>query len=183
MARPFLLRSSGNAGMMETRCIEAAKAGDRMAFDRLAAQHLEGLRGFVRSRVPTGLVDEVVQETLLAAWTSLASFGGRSGFKTWLFAIATHKCRDLRRGEKPVEREDDRLGAAEPEFARIELRVDVGRALAQLSAENVELLNLYYGEQYTLQEIAKRQGANLNTVKYRFYRAHEEFRKLLGDMP
>lgn len=36
--------------------------------------------------------DDVLQETLLAAWRGLADFEGRSSLRTWLYKIATNRC-------------------------------------------------------------------------------------------
>ena len=40
------------------------------------------------------LVDDVVQETLLAAWQSSASFEGKAALRTWLIGILKHKIAD-----------------------------------------------------------------------------------------
>jgi RNA polymerase sigma-70 factor (ECF subfamily) len=36
--------------------------------------------------------EDLVQETLLAAWVGLAGFEGRSSIRTWLYRIATNRC-------------------------------------------------------------------------------------------
>lgn len=36
--------------------------------------------------------DEVLQETLLAAWRGMAGFEGRASVRTWLYRIATNRC-------------------------------------------------------------------------------------------
>src|SRR3954451_8326113 len=36
--------------------------------------------------------EDVVQETLLAAWRNLDDFEGRSSVRTWLYKIATNRC-------------------------------------------------------------------------------------------
>jgi RNA polymerase sigma-70 factor (TIGR02960 family) len=41
--------------------------------------------------------EDVVQETLVAAWRGLASFEGRSSVRTWLYRIATNRCLNARR--------------------------------------------------------------------------------------
>jgi RNA polymerase sigma-70 factor (ECF subfamily) len=50
--------------------------------------------------------DDVLQETLLAAWSALADFEGRSSLRTWLYRIATNRClnavRDAGRRPRPA---------------------------------------------------------------------------------
>lgn len=47
------------------------------------------------------LADDVVQETLLAAWQSAASFEGKAGYRTWLIGILKHKIADHWRRNPP----------------------------------------------------------------------------------
>jgi RNA polymerase sigma-70 factor (ECF subfamily) len=49
--------------------------------------------------------EDLVQETLLAAWRSLQQFEGRATLRTWLYRIATNRCLNaLRaRGRRPPE--------------------------------------------------------------------------------
>ena len=42
--------------------------------------------------------EDIVQETLLAAWLALDGFEGRSSLRTWLFRIATNRCLNHLRG-------------------------------------------------------------------------------------
>jgi RNA polymerase sigma-70 factor (ECF subfamily) len=53
--------------------------------------------------------EDVLQDTLLAAWQGLDGFEGRASMRTWLFHIATHRCLDALRSyarreakEKPM---------------------------------------------------------------------------------
>jgi RNA polymerase sigma-70 factor (TIGR02960 family) len=48
--------------------------------------------------------EDVLQETLLAAWQGLPGFEGRSSPRTWLYRIATNRCLNARRarGRRPV---------------------------------------------------------------------------------
>jgi RNA polymerase sigma-70 factor (ECF subfamily) len=41
--------------------------------------------------------EDLVQETLLAAWRGLGGFAGRSSVRTWLYRIATNRCRNALR--------------------------------------------------------------------------------------
>jgi RNA polymerase sigma-70 factor, ECF subfamily len=171
--------SLGRPGPESNRLV-AAKAGDRRAFDELVRTYEAGLQRFIARRVPEHAIDDVRQETLLASWTGLSRYAGKSAFRTWLFSIALHKCRDFNRQRKPdaeltVEPTD--LGT----FHLVEMRADVRRALAKLNAEQRELLELYYEEEMSLREIAEVLGRNVNTLKYQFYRAHEAFAAHYGE--
>jgi len=53
------------------------------------------------------LADDAVQETLLAAWQSSATFEGKAGLRTWLVGILKHKIADhWRRSNREVVTSD-----------------------------------------------------------------------------
>lgn len=57
--------------------------------------HREFLHRFARSRLrDAAAAEDVVQETLLAAWMARKSFAGRSAERTWLVGILRHKIID-----------------------------------------------------------------------------------------
>jgi RNA polymerase sigma-70 factor (ECF subfamily) len=44
--------------------------------------------------------EDVLQETLLAAWQGLGRFEGRASLRTWLYKVATNRCLNARRSAK-----------------------------------------------------------------------------------
>ena len=76
------------------------------------AQHSGYLLRYARSRVrDEHLAEEAVQETLLAALESIASFDGRASLRTWLTGILLHKIHDgFRRDARHAE-----VQSAEPD--------------------------------------------------------------------
>src|SRR5688500_12542280 len=70
-----------------------ASAGDETAFRELA----DGYRGELQAhcyRIVGSVQDaeDLVQETLLAAWRGLDDFEGRASLRSWLYRIATNRC-------------------------------------------------------------------------------------------
>ncbi len=82
--------------------LERARAGDKDAFGMLAEEHRQALQRLCYKM--TGSHEEaedLVQETLLKAYTHIANFELRASLSTWLFRIATNTCLDSQRGKKP----------------------------------------------------------------------------------
>jgi RNA polymerase sigma-70 factor (ECF subfamily) len=87
--------------------LRAARAGDESAFRALIEPYRRELH--VHCYRMLGSIDDaddVLQETLLAAWRGLDTFAGHSSVRTWLYRIATNRClnmiRDSRR-RPPLE--------------------------------------------------------------------------------
>jgi RNA polymerase sigma-70 factor (ECF subfamily) len=62
-------------------------------FDALAQRYSRELHAHCyRMSGSTHEAEDLVQETLMRAWKSQATFGGRSSVRTWLYRIATNVC-------------------------------------------------------------------------------------------
>ncbi|HMI35464.1 MAG TPA: RNA polymerase subunit sigma-70 [Propionibacteriaceae bacterium] len=79
--------------MGEKATLELARAGDEQAFRELTDPFRRELLAHCY-RMLGSLVDaeDMLQETLLAAWRGLARFEGRSSVRSWLYRIATNTC-------------------------------------------------------------------------------------------
>jgi RNA polymerase sigma-70 factor (TIGR02960 family) len=89
----------------ETR-LARARAGDDEAFRELTDPHRRELQLHCY-RILGSLQDaeDLVQETMLAAWRGLERFEGRASVRAWLYRIATNRCLNMLRdrGRRPQE--------------------------------------------------------------------------------
>ncbi len=93
--------------MTEEATLARARAGDEDAFRELTDPYRRELQ--VHCYRILGSVqdaEDLVQETLLAAWRGLEAFEGRASVRSWLYRIATNRClnalRDRRRRPQEV---------------------------------------------------------------------------------
>jgi RNA polymerase sigma-70 factor (TIGR02960 family) len=86
------------AARVEQATVERARAGDEQAFRELVDPYRQELLAHCY-RMLGSLTDaeEMLQETLLAAWRGISRFEGRSSLRTWLYRIATNTCLNARR--------------------------------------------------------------------------------------
>jgi RNA polymerase sigma-70 factor (ECF subfamily) len=86
--------------------VSGIRAGDEFAFQELIEPYRRELHVHCY-RLLGSLQDaeDVVQETLLAAWRGLKGFEERASLRTWLYRIATNRCLNLLRDRKRRPRE------------------------------------------------------------------------------
>ncbi|MGH2451612.1 MAG: sigma-70 family RNA polymerase sigma factor [Candidatus Limnocylindria bacterium] len=94
--------AGAGVGLDEEALLRRARSGDESAFAELAQRYRAELQ--VHCYRIVGSVqdaEDLVQETLLAAWRGLERFEGRGSLRSWLYRIATNRClnalRDLSR--------------------------------------------------------------------------------------
>lgn len=86
---------------MSSSLLDRARTGDGRAFDELTAPHLRELHlHCYRMLGSLSDADDLLQETLIAAWRGLDGFAGRSSLRTWLYRIATNRCLNAIRDAK-----------------------------------------------------------------------------------
>jgi RNA polymerase sigma-70 factor, ECF subfamily len=167
--------------------IERAKAGEASAFERLAGQHAAALwRCALALGKDSHWAEDLVQETLVEAWRSLARFDGRCRFSTWLYGILRHRFLKGRRRQSAMRLSaSDALGqtqcpARSPDHSA-EVSEDAERvrqAVTSLPEEHRLVVELRFFAGATLEEIAAALGCPLGTVKSRLHHALEKLRHM-----
>jgi RNA polymerase sigma-70 factor (ECF subfamily) len=168
----------------DNRLVVGAKTGDRRAFDALMRAHRDALRGFVIMRIGQDAAEDILQEVWMACWQGIGKFSGKSRFKSWLYGIAVNKCADHHRGHIRMDSQSlcevEELQNPVNTERQIILKESIRAALSRLQDAQREVVELYYYAELTLPEIAQALKRNLNTVKYQFYRAHDQVARELG---
>ena len=165
----------------EHQLITRASHGDGAAFHRLVDAHAQ-----VLFRTAYGMLgraadaEDVVQDTLLAAYRGISRFQGRSSLRTWLVSFLMRQVLMLRRKRKgkTMAGLDAMAKAIVPDrpASEVDARLDVGQILAGLSEEHREVLVLREFDGMSYDEIAESLEIPRGTVESRLYRARQELK-------
>ena len=102
---------------MTEQTLSRARAGDGDAFRKLTDPYRRELQLHIYRIVGSAQdAEDLLQETLLAAWRGLAQFEGRASLRAWLYRIATNRSLDALRASR--RRPDDHAMTQFPEPTR-----------------------------------------------------------------
>ena len=168
-------------------------AGDRGAFDELYRRYSPTAYGIAyRLTGQQLLAQDVVHDAFLALWRAPEAFDAtRGAFRSFFLALVHHRAVDTIRREERLRARQDRAAnleaaAGEDPSERVvdedfltRRRSEVRDALADLSAEQRQVLEMAYFGGKTQVRIAEELGIPLGTVKTRTFAALRKLRRAL----
>jgi len=185
-ARPIQFWESAGPVTDWSDCILAiATRRDRRRFAELFLHFAPRLKSFfLRLGVTPGQAEDLVQDVMLTVWRKAEQFDpARASAATWLFTIARNLRIDLGRRERdPAVLAELYEGGDEPTPSEALIATEDGRrvrqAMAELPAEQVEVIRLSFFEDRPHSEIAALLKVPLGTVKSRARLAMARLRAL-----
>lgn len=162
-----------------------------------------------RYGVPPDVAEDVVQETLVAAWQNLAHLRSPERFESWLDGICrnmsmrcvrTQSTTDLHQrafsslqGEHvSLQPEQEPINASAPfdivdpqsldlaeELSRQDLAVLLDRAMGYLPATGRKAVEMHYLADLPQREVASQLGMTINTLEVKLHRARRQLRQVL----
>jgi len=147
-----------------------------------------GLRKFVSQKIDDeGVVDEVVNDVMLAGINSMSNFNRKCSEFSWLCSIAKHKIIDYYRKKKiktilfsvsPIFEEiADKALTPERDVLKNELKEEIKKTFNEIKKGYKNLLRLKYVEGRKINEIAKKTNLSEKAVESRLFRAKKQFRE------
>ena len=180
--------------------IDRCQRGDRYAIDELLGRYRQA--AFLYALKITRHAEEaydVVSEGFLRIHRGIGKFKGSSSFSTWMFRILKNCFLDRRRkqriepvmsldqpaehgeGELLLQAEDDSPSPFDM-CAQTESFEELRQIIKKLKPRDRMLLQLYYDNELTYQQIAMHFGIPEGTVKSRLNRARTNLKRLVdGD--
>lgn len=155
------------------------------AIEELIEQHGCHLQGLIASLNGwSSMKDDLMQETLLKAWSSASTYRGNAPLRHWLTKIAIRVCRNHQRGLRRWMMHLKLFWeqqTAQPCDAPTSSTSDdeMQRAMSQLAYSDRELLVLYYYQEQSMSEIAIQLDVKESTLHVRLHRSRERLKKLL----
>ncbi len=171
----------------EVQLIRRIVAGDTTALQALYAACGQRLYAYaLRLTADPATAEEIVQDSLVAAWQSAGRFRGEGRAIAWLLGIVHHKSMDLLRRRTPASLDDEThdppadTPLLDDQAAAAERRKLIRQGLDELSPEHRAVLELVFYQGLSLQETARVCGCPVGTVKSRLSYAKNALRGQLN---
>jgi len=175
--------------------LAASAAGDAAAFETFMRHYQPSVSRYLQTYTGSSDVDDVVQETFIAAWRGAGGYRGAASARAWLFTIARHSVHHLvrRRVDEPadllsIEQLAEQAGSgALPASGGDDPPWDgelLALALQRLPADEREVLTLRELDGFSGEETAEVLHISVAAMKSRLHRARihlaAEVRALTG---
>ncbi|MCB1683662.1 MAG: sigma-70 family RNA polymerase sigma factor [Pseudomonadales bacterium] len=177
------------ADIEDARLVAAVAAGDRQSFERLFRKYGERVFRYAHRLISdVTKAEEVTNDVMMEVWKTAARFEGRSKVSTWILGITRHLALNaVRRKQLDTVEMDDAPPLLADDGQSAALDLDQGTladglktALAKLSTDHRDVIELTFFHGCSYQEIAAIVGCPENTVKTRMFHARKQLRVLLA---
>lgn len=173
--------------------IEGAKTPgkEELAFNQLVIKYQERLYWHVRKIViDHDDADDVLQNTMIKIWRSLATFRSESGLFTWLYRIATNEALSFLKLKKKktlapwvdVEQQMSESLEADPWFNGDDIQLQLQQAILKLPEKQRIVFNMRYFDEVKYEEMSEILGTSVGALKASYHHAVKKIESMLeGD--
>jgi RNA polymerase sigma-70 factor (ECF subfamily) len=170
----------------ERELVARCQQDDEGAFQELVDRYKNLVFAMIARTVQDrSRVEDLAQDVFLRIHRGLPYFRGEARLSTWIFRIVANVCAQARtRGAGSISLDDERSAAVtpsgpDPQFADLELRDRLEKAIARLPDQHRLLIAAHYLQGVQYEDLAEALGLPLGTVKTHLYRAKRQLRRLL----
>ncbi|CUQ67585.1 RNA polymerase sigma factor [Candidatus Nitrospira inopinata] len=167
----------------DAELVARSLARDHEAFGQLIDRHAATIVNLAYRMVGNQAeAEDLAQESFIAAFQALSTFRSDSKFSTWLYRIASNKCKDWLRSKKPGQGRNDVnvdeeldlhvMEEQTPETLLSQQQVagELERAIQRLPLLYREAFILKHIEGLSYEEMEQVLGVNKDTLKMRVYK-------------
>jgi RNA polymerase sigma factor (sigma-70 family) len=173
----------------ENRIIDQVLAGREDAYSTLV-EHYQRFAFTIAFKILENRneAEEAAQDAFIKAFHYLKGFNREARFSTWLYRIVFNTAVSYKRKHKMELyglENNDRAGETTSSLEKADKQVFVAQAMKHLNEADRLAIQLYYIQEFSLDEVAETMGQNTNTLKVRIHRARQrladELKKLLKE--
>jgi RNA polymerase sigma factor (sigma-70 family) len=167
----------------DERLVALTRDGRDPAFDEIARRYRPALVAFAAAYAPSEAAEDVVQESLTAAWRAMKDSSTEIQLKPWLYTIVRNRALNASRDARPHDQLDEQIdGLRRPDEVVLE-REELNRVVAAIGAlppMQRQALVRSSLEGRTHEQIAAELGSSVGGVAQLIFRARTAVRSGVG---
>lgn len=166
--------------------VEKASKKDEIAFTTLIHMIEQEMYKIARIKLKNeDDIYEAMQNSIILIYKNLRKLKNKKFFRTWSMRILINEClKILNKTKTNYERYveyDENIGIQEQDFEKVESKHDLERLLYCLNENEKVIMTLYYGEKFSMKEIANILSEPEGTVKSKISRAKIKIKKYVEE--
>jgi RNA polymerase sigma factor (sigma-70 family) len=175
--------------LTDLEIIESVRKGNQSDFalivDRYKNKAFSMLKRLLKNEMDA---EEVLQDCFLKTYNGLPAFKREAKFSTWFYSIVyntamTKLTSHKRKIENQMSSVDDHLDLESSYDFRVTEQMNTSEFIAalieKLPARYAAVINMFYINEMSCEEISEVIGISVNNVKVLLYRARNSFRELV----
>lgn len=160
----------------------------RTAFEKIVKEYSEQLYWQIRRMVIAHEdANDLLQNTFMKAWSSLAYFRAEAKLSTWLYRIALNECLNfLNRQKQTVELDNPEVHMlqkleSDPYFSGDRIQLLLQQALQTLPEKQRMVFNMKYYQEMKYEEMSEIFGTSIGALKSSYHHAVKKIEKFLSE--
>ncbi|QGU96452.1 sigma-70 family RNA polymerase sigma factor [Clostridium bovifaecis] len=169
--------------------VENILSGNIKDFERLVERYETTILKFIYSMIrDKQIAEDITQEVFITVYNKLDTFDSKYKFSNWILRISKNKCIDyIRKAKKVNESNIDEFISIKSTEVSPEERLEF-KETKQIIIQYINTLNdidkqiimLRYSQKATFNDISKILDINESSVKRRYYKIREQFKKRIA---
>jgi RNA polymerase sigma-70 factor (ECF subfamily) len=171
--------------LTDEQLVAQVQEGDVLAFETLVKRYQRKLYGFVQHMVKNPLAtDDIVQESFINLYKTIDRVDTKKKLSSYVFAIARNTTiSHIRKYKKEIPLDEVLLSDEEEKIyasiAAAEQSRTITHALDQIASAYKKVIQLYYFDDLSYEQISKKLHVPVNTVRTHLRRGKEALKALL----
>jgi RNA polymerase sigma factor (sigma-70 family) len=169
----------------DAQLVALSRGGGSAAFEEIARRHGPALTGFAASVAPASQADDVVQESLLKAYTALCDGAEPEVLTAWLFRIVRNTAIDAQRATRHHDELDENHDGVEQPPQALERKAQIAAlaaAIRELPRAQRDAIVQREFEGRGHEEIARSLNQSAGAVRQLIHRARNSLRESVGGL-
>lgn len=161
---------------------------NRRAFEQLVKEFSQSLYWQIRKMVLChDDANDVLQNTLIKAWSNITQFRGESRISTWLFRIAINETytflnKERQRSQASMTDLEDMMVQnlqSDPYFSGDETEIKLQKAVLSLPEKQRLVFNMKYYDDLKYEEISEMLGTSVGALKASYHYAVQKIENFM----